>query len=198
MRTKTLLVVTALALLAFTVSAPATFAQNLLTNGSFETGDFTGWTTTGNFEFSQVVSGAYYDYSGAEDGIYYGTFGPVSSPGGISQAFSDHAGAQYTFSFWLNAVGDDPSSIQVMWDNTSVLMQSDPNTNGTWTNYTFTETGTGNDTVSFAFRDDPGYIALDNVSVTQTTGTTPEPSSLLLMGSGVVGLAGVIRRKMAR
>ena len=49
----------------------------------------------------------------------------------------------------------------------------------------------GSDTISFNFRDDPAYIALDNVSVVQaggttTTGTTPEPSSFILMGSGVL------------
>ena len=48
-----------------------------------------------------------------------------------------------------------------------------------------------------ALRDDPAYIALDNISLTQNGGgTVPEPSSFLLMGSGVLGLAGVIRRKM--
>jgi PEP-CTERM motif len=30
------------------------------------------------------------------------------------------------------------------------------------------------------------------------TGTTPEPSSILLLGSGILGLAGVLRRKMNR
>ena len=47
MRTKTLLIGVALAVV-FSVSAPKIFAQNLLTNGSFETGDFTGWTTGGS------------------------------------------------------------------------------------------------------------------------------------------------------
>jgi hypothetical protein len=31
-----------------------------------------------------------------------------------------------------------------------------------------------------------------------TTGTTPEPSSIMLFGSGVLGLAGVLRRKLTR
>jgi hypothetical protein len=53
-------------------------------------------------------------------------------------------------------------------------------------------TGTGSDTLTFAFRDDPGWMALDNVAVTQNA---PEPSSLLLLGTGVLGLAGMVRRK---
>ena len=38
-----------------------------------------------------------------------------------------------------------------------------------------------------------GDFAIDTVSFS----TTPEPSSLLLLGSGVLGLAGVIRRKLS-
>ena len=58
----------------------------------------------------------------------------------------------------------------------------------------------GSDTLTFSFRDDPGYLALDNVSVTeQTSGTSvPEPSSLLLLGTGVLGLGGMVRRKLGR
>jgi len=196
MRVKTLLVVVAATML---LCAPMAFGQNLLTNGSFETGDFTGWTTGGNFEFTQVVSGAYYDYTGAEDGNFYVTAGPVGSDGTLSQSFATSAGTQYTFSFWLAAVGDDPSDFSAYWDGTQVYSVTDPNTNGAWTQYSFTETGTGNDTITLSFRDDPAYIAIDNINVSASgQGTVPEPSSLLLMGTGALGLAGVIRRKLHR
>ena len=33
-------------------------------------------------------------------------------------------------------------------------------------------------------------------TITGGTGTTPEPSSIMLFGSGILGLAGVLRRKL--
>ena len=196
MRQRTLLTMVAL-LSVLMVGAPMAFAGvNLLTNGSFETGDFTGWNTGGNFEDTEVVSGPFYVYTAAQDGNFYGVLGPVGSDGNISQTFSDISGAQYQFSFWMNSVGDDPSDFSALWDGVQVFGQSDPNTGGVWTQFTFNETGTGSDTIQFNFRDDPAYIALDNVVVMQqTTGTTPEPSSLLLLGSGLLAAGGVIRRK---
>jgi hypothetical protein len=197
MRLKTLLVI--VALVVCVASAPATFAQNLITNGSFETGDFTGWTTGGNFEDTQVVSGAFYDYTAAQDGTFYATMGPVGSDGTISQTLADVAGAQYTVSFWFASVGDNPSDFSVSWDGTQLLSLTNPNTGSAWSQYTYNVTGTGSDTLTFAFRDDPAYMALDNVSVTENSGqSVPEPSSLLLLGTGVLGLGGMVRRKLGR
>jgi hypothetical protein len=178
--------------------APAAFAQNLLTNGSFETGDFTGWTTGGNFEDTTVESGAFYAYTGAQDGVYYAALGPVGSPGTLSQSFNDIPGADYSFSFWLAAVGDDPSSFSVKFDGTTLVSQTDPNTHGNWQQFVFNVTTTGHDTITFAFQDDPAYIALDNIAVVTYQTTIPEPSCLLLVGSGVMGLAGGIRRRLLR
>jgi hypothetical protein len=76
-----------------------------------------------------------------------------------------------------------------------VLSLTNPNTGANWSEFSFTETGTGSDTIQFAFRDDPAYMALDNVSVSPVGPTTPEPSSLLLLGSGLLTVGGVIRRK---
>ncbi len=200
MRVKTLLVVAAL--LVFTsLGATAAFAApNLVNNGSFETGDFTGWTMTdGSLEL--VVSGPFSAYSGAQDGSWYSVWGNIGGDGTISQTISDTAGQHYTFSFWFASVGDDPSDFSAMWDSNTVFSQTDPNTGAAWTQFSFDVVGTGSDTISFHGRDDPAWMALDNVSVsagtgTGTGGTTPEPSSLLLLGSGVLAMGGAIRRKL--
>lgn len=197
MRLKTLLVVVALAV-ALMFSAPKTFAQNLLTNGSFETSDFTGWTTGGNFGDTFVETGAFSYYSGAQDGLYYAALGPVGTDGTLSQTFSDTAGGHYTFSFWFASNGDNPSDFTASWDGTPLLSLTNPNTGTTWSQYSYNVTGTGSDTIQFAFRDDPAYMALDNVSVSGVAPTTPEPSSILLLGTGIVALGGMARRKLGR
>ena len=194
MRQKALLAVTALVAVLL-VAAPTAFAANLVNNGSFETGDFTSWTTGGNFEDTEVVSGPFYVYTAAQDGTFYAVLGPVGSDGTLSQSFSDVAGHPYTFSFWMASIGDNPSDFSASWDGTQVFGETNPTTNGAWTLFSFQETGTGSDTISFAFRDDPAYIALDNVSVMPSQ-VVPEPSSLLLLGSGFLTVGGVIRRKL--
>jgi hypothetical protein len=183
------------ALAAVFFFTPTKAQAGLVTNGSFETGDFTGWTTGGNFEDTAVVSGAFYDYSGAEDGTFYAVLGAVGSDGTLSQTLSTTLGVGYTFSFWINAVGDNPSDFSADWNGTPVYSQSDPNTGNVWTQLSFNVTGTGSDTIEFDFRDDPAYMALDNVSVSSASGV-PEPGTLPLVLTGSLAMAGVIRRKL--
>jgi hypothetical protein len=193
MRQKALLVVAALVAVLL-VGAPTAFATNLLTNGSFESGDLTGWTDIGDGVV--LANGPFSYYSAAQDGSWYLGLGPVGGDGTLSQTFSDTAGTHYTFSFWFASVGDNPSDFSAFWNSTQLLSLTNPNTGVNWTEFSFDVVGTGSDTVQFNFRDDPAWMALDNVSVSQSGGgTTPEPSSLLLLGSGLLTVGGVIRRK---
>ena len=179
-------------------SVPPASASTLINNGSFETGDFTGWTTGGNFEDTEVVTGAFYEYSGAQDGNYYAVLGPVDSPGTLSQAFTDTAGQLLQFSYWFNAVGDDPSEFSVSFDGNTLQDLIDPSTSNVWTHYTFGVTATGSDNIVFSFQDNPAYMALDNVSVSAVS-ATPLPAALPLFatGLGALGLLGWRRKRKA-
>jgi hypothetical protein len=195
MQLKMLVVVIALAVV-FGVAAPKAFASNLLINGSFETGDFTGWSLMNCGQpLCQVVSGAFYRYTGAENGNDYAVLGPVGV-GTLSESFSDIVGAQYTFSFWFAGAGDFHSFFAAYWDSTQLLTLSSADTGGSWTQFSFTETGTGSDSISFQFVDFIQFEALDNASVSGVVTPTPEPSSLILLATGVLGLDGVVRRKL--
>jgi hypothetical protein len=196
MRLKALLSVSVV-VVVFLVGAPMALASpNLVSNGSFETGDFSGWTEGGNFQATSVTFGGFYEYSGAQDGTWYAVMVPPGSDGTLSQTFATTAGAHYEFDFWFASVGDDPSDFSAYWDGTQLLSLTDPNTSPAWTLFTYDVTGTGSDTIQFAFRDDPAYMALDNISVTQISGTTPEPGSFLLLGSGLLAALGTLRRKL--
>jgi len=58
---------------------------------------------------------------------------------------------------------------------------------------TFNFSGTAHSVVLYAVAN---YVTYDNLSFNEGQGTTPEPGSLVLLGSGILGLAGFVRRKI--
>ncbi len=165
-------------------------------NGGFETGDFTGWTVSGDTAFVGVCDvstcpGSFAPFAGN----FAAYFGPVGDTATISQEIATTPGQEYNLTFYLaDPQGGTPNFFSVTFGDATFSMTNFGAAFG-WQQFSFTDTATASQTLlSFAFRNDPGYWFLDNVNVTQG-GTTPEPSTLLLFGSGLVGMAGIVRRK---
>ena len=163
-------------------------AGNVIVNCGFETGDFTGWTWTGNMGFTGITTSSY-------SGTYAAIMGPVGSDGFFTQGF---AGNTFTFAF-----RQDPS----YWLLDSV-MAVDVGSLGGDLNLWYVQFalanlgGPINDFTVYWNGVDvgPSLVDADAFPYTLYSGylvgySIPEPGSLVLMGSGLLGLAGVLRRK---
>jgi hypothetical protein len=179
-----------LAILAFTLLSVQTAGADLMTNGGFETGDFTGWTRSGNMGFTGVST------SEPHSGIYSASFGPVGSDGYITQNIATTPGAQYGLDFWLKSDGGTHNDYNVTWGAQTLVSQTNLGSFG-WTEYQYSVVAAGASTaLTFGFRQDPAYFHLDDVSL-RATSSVPEPCSMLFLGAGLVGLVG-FRKKLKK
>ena len=173
------IIVLSLSVAAFAGSAGA--AVNLVNNGNFETGDFSGWTQWGDTGFSGV-NDPYFD-----PGVAF--FGPVNGFGGIYQDIATVVGEQYTFSFDLSMLDGTPNSFFANFGGLEVMSYTNSGGFG-WTHYSFDVIASdATSQIKFGFYDYPAFTFLDNVSVT----ATPAPGALALLGA--VGVVGARRRR---
>ncbi len=191
--------------LGLALSDQAMAGGNLVMNGGFETGDFTDWSLSGNTRYTMVTDktfgskpGSSYSPHGGND---YALLGPIGSLGTMSQTIATTAGQSYTFSWWMASDGDFANEFSASWSGTQVFDRQDIPVEG-YVENSFTVQATSSSTViEFSYRDDPGYLSLDDVSVTGlsiATQSVPEPSSAVLACLGTLMIVAVPLRRRLR
>jgi hypothetical protein len=173
--------------------------NNLVANCGFETGDFTGWTLTGNDTPGELgnlygVEGQDPDGAFPHSGSSQAYFGDiVDNATTLSQTLSTVPGGKYTVSLYLaqdaaatgtcNAVACS-NEFDVTLDGVSVFNNTDVPVGG-YMLYTQTVKVTDPSSVfDIALGNDLGYFLLDDVSVILVP--TPEPAAWKLAFSGVM------------
>jgi hypothetical protein len=167
------------------VLAPAAAVKGLVspplvvTNGGFETGDFTDWTLSGAASITNrghvlyrtiVDNGSTWDIS-PNSGSYAAYLGTLGAPGYLSQTLSTVPGMDYTLtvSFWMNNSLEDQSNMFVASFNGTTLFGATNLVADGWiniqTNILVTGPPNGSSVFQFMFEDDEDALGLDDVSV---------------------------------
>jgi len=187
-----------LLILSLVCLAPLASQANLVVNGGFETGNFSGWTLVDPSGFSNVGN----DPAFAHSGTYHANLGtfPVppgpSTSGSLSQNLATTAGSLYTLSFWLandyTAPLSPVNSFQVYWNGGLIFALANaapfPYTQFTFGNLAATGPATS---LQFVYQHDSDFFRLDDVTV-----NVPESGSAILMALPVFAALGLVHFRM--
>ena len=161
-------IATALAMpLCFQAQMAYGAAPELVTNGGFETGNFSGWTQSGN------TGATFVGASTVHGGAFSAALGPVGSTGSITQLVSTVVGRLYRVSYFLQNNGGTPNSFAASFGGATLTsgsnLASQPYTQAVFTGRVATSASTS---LVFTFQQNPSFFHLDDVSVTQVPAAT--------------------------
>ncbi|MEO7022456.1 MAG: protease pro-enzyme activation domain-containing protein [Ktedonobacteraceae bacterium] len=155
---------------AITVTSSGGGGGTAITNGGFETGNFSGWTVTGTTSISNT------GHTGSHSAQVGGT-SPTNGDSSISQTFTAPSGSG-TLSFWYQV--NCPDSVQYDWatatlkDNTtgttSTILPNICNNNATWVRVSANVKAGDSYTLTLTSHDDnyagdPTYTLFDDVAL---------------------------------
>ncbi len=186
---------------AFFMASPTWADINIVQNPGFETGSFADWTVNTSAGDAWQIDTAGEHGNSPFAGAYFVSTGCVGAPcisgtasqqSSLSQTLPTTAGQTYDLTFEFMTGGNStPNELKVLWGGSTALDLGPAGTLGpvsTYTLYSVDVTATSSSTtLTFLGRQDPGWDALDNVSVVSTGTVTPEPGSyavlMLVLGS---------------
>ena len=175
---------------AFMCVAPRVMMADLITNGGFETGTFSGWTVTNAASGSQVGVGNHV-HSGAHNAYFGGT--TIGSYDSITQTIATTPGDTYELDFWLSNLSPvGQCDFFVSWNGSVVAGSGQLNAAAYgYKLFTFNLIATGSSTdLEFSGYNYPNAFTLDDVSLTDVTpaAPVPEPASFFLFAFGAAWL----------
>lgn len=170
------------------VATSAHAGINYITNGGFESGDFTGWATT------LASSGS--DLSVSSPG-YTGEFSAAFAADAteydsISQLITVIPGQRYALSYWIQNLGQDGDSLQVFVEGAALLTEtpvSAPLDEWQMRSFEFQAT-IPSAQVRFSGYDDKAHFLIDDITVI----ILPTPGATALLSLGIICVV-IVRRR---
>lgn len=168
-------------------------AANLVVNGGFETGNFSGWNTlpAANGSFFGVDT---FSHSG-DFAAFFGADAQIPEYDQFFQVVPTLLGQQYTLEFYAYNSGVGNDSLQVVWEGVNVFDSTPialPLEDWSLVSMQVTATAAGSE-LRFRGYDVPAFVQIDDVNVT----LVPEPGAALLAGGAFAGIA-VLRKRRYR